>query len=61
MFRTLRAWNILLNLFDVGEGRPARSAHDLEQRAVILTNTSPYATDYKATPIGRTTRLGSSE
>lgn len=59
VFRTIRAWNILLNLFDVSEGRPARSAHDLEQRAVVLTNTSTYATDYKATPVGKTTPGGS--
>ncbi|WP_224247908.1 CHASE2 domain-containing protein [Hyalangium gracile] len=59
VFRSIRAWNILLNLFDVSEGRPARSAHDLEKRAVILTNTSTYATDYKATPIGKATPGGS--
>ncbi|WP_224367175.1 adenylate/guanylate cyclase domain-containing protein [Hyalangium versicolor] len=59
VFRSIRAWNILLNLFDVSEGRPARSAHDLEKRAVILTNTSTYATDYKATPVGKVTPGGS--
>ncbi|KFE64747.1 CHASE2 domain-containing protein [Hyalangium minutum] len=58
VFRTLRAWNILLNLFDLREGRPPRSAHDLEQRAVVLTNTSTYATEYRATPIGETTPRG---
>lgn len=58
VFRTLRAWNILLNLFDLREGRPPRSAHDLEQRAVVLTNTSTYATDYRATPIGEATPRG---
>lgn len=58
VFRSIRAWNILLNLFDVGEGRPARSVNDLDKRAVILTNTSTYATDYKATPIGKATPGG---
>jgi len=58
VFRTLRAWNLLLNLFDVREGRPARSAHDLENRAVILTNTSTYATDFRATPVGGATPRG---
>jgi len=58
VFRSIRAWNILLNLFDLREGRPPRSAHDLDQRAVILTNTSTYATDYRATPIGEATPRG---
>ena len=58
VFRAIRAWNILLNLFDVREGRAGRSAHDLEKRAVVLTNTSTYATDYKATPIGKATPGG---
>jgi adenylate cyclase len=58
VFRSIRAWNILVNLFDVREGRPARSVNDLDKRAVILTNTSTYATDYKATPIGKATPGG---
>jgi adenylate cyclase len=58
VFRSLRAWNILLNLFDVRQGRPARSAHDLDKRAVVLTNTSTYATDYQTTPIGKATPGG---
>ncbi len=58
VFRSLRAWNILVNLFDVLEDRPPRSDHDLEGRAVLLTNTSSYATDAKATPIGKSTPGG---
>jgi adenylate cyclase len=59
VFRSLRAWSLLVNLFDVEEGRPARSVNDLDQRAVILTNTSRYATDSKATPVGKVTPGGS--
>jgi adenylate cyclase len=58
VFRSLRAWNVLLNLFDALEGRPPRAAHDLDGRVVILTNTSTYATDFKPTPIGKATPGG---
>jgi adenylate cyclase len=52
--RAIPAWNVLLNLFDVLEERPARYDQDLEGRAVILTNTSTLAADYKPSPIGKT-------
>jgi adenylate cyclase len=58
VFRSIRAWNVLLNLFDELESRPPRAAHDLEGRVVVLTNTSSYATDYKPTPIGKSTPGG---
>jgi adenylate cyclase len=58
VFRYIRAWNVLLNLFDVIEDRPPRADHDLEGRAVVLTNTSTYATDFKPTPIGKATPGG---
>jgi adenylate cyclase len=58
VFRTLRAWNILSNLFETANGRPPRADHDLEGRAVVLTHTSSYATDYKPTPIGKVTPGG---
>ncbi|MDY7225135.1 adenylate/guanylate cyclase domain-containing protein [Hyalangium rubrum] len=58
VIRYVRAWNVLINLFDVLEDRPPRSDHDLEGRTVILTNTSTYATDYKPTPIGKATPGG---
>ncbi|WP_367616495.1 CHASE2 domain-containing protein [Corallococcus exercitus] len=50
--RSIRAWNVLLNLFDTQEARPARFDHDLDGRAVILTNTSSYAPERRVTPIG---------
>ncbi len=58
VFRTVRAWNVLVNRFDVLQGRPPRADHDLDGRAVVLTNTSTYATDYKSTPIGKATPGG---
>ncbi|RKH13236.1 adenylate/guanylate cyclase domain-containing protein [Corallococcus sp. CA053C] len=50
--RSIRAWNVLLNLFDTQTERPARFDHDLDGRAVILTNTSSYAPERRVTPIG---------
>ena len=40
VFRYIRAWNVLLNVFDVIEDRPPRADHDLEGRAVVLTLTA---------------------
>lgn len=51
--RAIPAWNVLLNLLDVLADRPARSDHDLDGRAVILTNTSSMAADSRPSSIGR--------
>jgi adenylate cyclase len=56
--RAIPAWNVLLNLFAVREGVPPRAVHDIEGRAVVFTNTSRQALDFKHTPIGERTPSG---
>ncbi|MBU8900549.1 adenylate/guanylate cyclase domain-containing protein [Corallococcus sp. H22C18031201] len=50
--RSIRGWNVLVNLFDAQDERPPRFENDLQGRAVILTNTTSYAPEGRDTPIG---------
>jgi adenylate cyclase len=56
--RSIRAWNVLLNVFDVAEGRPARFDNDLEGRTVVLTRTASDGGHVRPTPIGGQTPGG---
>ncbi|WP_426751026.1 CHASE2 domain-containing protein [Myxococcus sp. Y35] len=56
--RSIRAWNVLLNVFDVADERPARFENDLEGRTVVLTRTSGESGHVRATPIGAETPGG---
>ncbi|MCP3101780.1 adenylate/guanylate cyclase domain-containing protein [Myxococcus sp. K15C18031901] len=56
--RSIRAWNVLLNVFDVADERPARFDNDLEGRTVVLTRTAGEPGHLKPTPIGPETPGG---
>lgn len=56
--RSIRAWNVLLNLFDVAGERPARFDNDLEGRTVVLTRTAGEGGHLRPTPIGPETPGG---
>ncbi|HZI13075.1 MAG TPA: adenylate/guanylate cyclase domain-containing protein [Myxococcus sp.] len=56
--RSIRAWNVLLNHFDVAAERPARFDNDLEGRTVVLTRTSGESGHLRPTPIGAQTPGG---
>ncbi|WP_426736591.1 CHASE2 domain-containing protein [Myxococcus faecalis] len=56
--RSIRAWNVLLNVFDVADERPARFDNDLEGRTVVLTRTAGESGHMRATPIGPETPGG---
>ncbi|MCE9666932.1 adenylate/guanylate cyclase domain-containing protein [Myxococcus stipitatus] len=56
--RSIRAWNVLLNVFDVADERPARFDNDLEGRTVVLTRTSGESGHLRPTPIGPETPGG---
>ncbi|MFP2931841.1 adenylate/guanylate cyclase domain-containing protein [Pyxidicoccus sp. 3LG] len=56
--RSIRAWNLLLNVFDVADERPARFDNDLEGRSVVLTLTAGEAGHLRSTPIGPQTPGG---
>ncbi|MCP3141119.1 adenylate/guanylate cyclase domain-containing protein [Pyxidicoccus xibeiensis] len=56
--RSIRAWNVLLNVFDVADERPARFDNDLEGRSVVLTLTAGEAGHLRPTPIGPETPGG---
>ncbi|MBZ4415614.1 adenylate/guanylate cyclase domain-containing protein [Myxococcus sp. RHSTA-1-4] len=56
--RSIRAWNVLLNVFDVAEKRPARFDNDLEGRTVVLTRTASDGGHVRPTPIGGETPGG---
>ncbi|NMO18486.1 adenylate/guanylate cyclase domain-containing protein [Pyxidicoccus fallax] len=56
--RSIRAWNVLLNVFDVAEERPARFDNDLEGRTVVLTRTAGDGGHMHRTPIGGETPGG---
>lgn len=56
--RSIRAWNVLLNVFDVEAERPARFDNDLEGRTVVLTRTSGDSAHLRPTPIGSQTPGG---
>ena len=56
--RSIRAWNVLLNVFDVASERPARFDNDLEGRTVVLTRTAEEGGGLRRTPIGPETPGG---
>ncbi|WP_229908253.1 adenylate/guanylate cyclase domain-containing protein [Comamonas sp. JC664] len=56
--RSIRAWNVLLNVFDVADERPPRFENDLEGRTVILTKTAGEPGRVRATPLGPETPGG---
>ncbi|MCY1015155.1 adenylate/guanylate cyclase domain-containing protein [Pyxidicoccus sp. MSG2] len=56
--RSIRAWNVLLNVFDVAGERPARFDNDLEGRTVVLTRTAGEGGHLRSTPIGPETPGG---
>ncbi|QSQ28234.1 adenylate/guanylate cyclase domain-containing protein [Pyxidicoccus parkwayensis] len=56
--RSIRAWNVLLNVFDVASERPARFDNDLEGRTVVLTRTAGEGGHLRSTPIGPETPGG---
>ncbi len=56
--RSIRAWNVLLNHFDVEAERPARFDNDLEGRTVVLTRTAGEPGHLRPTPIGLQTPGG---
>ncbi|WP_338867218.1 adenylate/guanylate cyclase domain-containing protein [Myxococcus stipitatus] len=56
--RSIRAWNVLLNVFDVADERPARFDNDLEGRTVVLTRTAGESGHLRPTPIGLETPGG---
>ncbi|ATB47080.1 adenylate/guanylate cyclase domain-containing protein [Corallococcus macrosporus] len=56
--RSIRAWNVLLNVFDVEDERPARFENDLEGRTVVLTRTTGESAHLHTTPLGPRTPGG---
>ncbi|WP_141589038.1 adenylate/guanylate cyclase domain-containing protein [Myxococcus sp. AB056] len=56
--RSIRAWNVLLNVFDVADERPARFENDLEGRTVVLTRTAGESAHLRSTPLGPETPGG---
>lgn len=53
------AWYVLVNLFASRDNLPPRPMYDMAGSAVVFTNVSSYALDFKPTPIGARTPGGS--